>query len=78
MPPTQPEPPEPILKLGDHVICTPGNITNIQGPPKAAKSAVVGAIIAATLNDLCKPGDTLGFTAEPPAGMRVKLRAFSF
>lgn len=58
-----PEPPEPILTLGKHTICTPGNISNIQGPPKTAKSAVVGAIIAAILLESWHNADTLGFTA---------------
>ena len=66
-----PEPPEPILKLGDHMISTPGNITNIQGPPKAAKSAVVGAAIAATLKQPWVSADTLGFTSNRLAGRAV-------
>ena len=59
----KPEELEPTLKLGEWAICTPGNISNIQGPPKTAKSAVVGAIIAATIRERWKPNlqDTLGF-----------------
>jgi hypothetical protein len=62
----KPEELEPTLKVGGCTICTPGNISNIQGPPKTAKSAVVGAIIAATIRERWKPNqqDTLGFEVE--------------
>lgn len=66
-----PQPPEPILKLGDDIIGTPGNIVNIQGPAKSAKSAVVCATIAATLADQSIPADTLGIVAVSPAGRAV-------
>jgi len=66
-----PEPPEPILKLGDNTLATPGNILNIQGPPKTAKSAVVGAIIASTMHKCWAPGDTLGLTTAQPAGRAI-------
>jgi hypothetical protein len=68
---TPPVPPEPLLKLGDHTICTPGNIVNLQGPPKVAKSAVIGAILAATIAQPGNRGDTLGFSAESLAGRAV-------
>lgn len=67
----QPEPPEPLLKLGDHTICTPGNIVNLQGAAKTAKSAVVGAIIASTLVKQGNLVDTFGFTSDSPAGRAV-------
>ena len=62
----KPEELEPTLKFGECTICTPGNISNIQGPPKTAKSAVVGAIIAAAIRERWKPNfqDTLGFEVE--------------
>ena len=62
----KPEELEPTLKVGEFTICTRGNISNIQGPPKTAKSAVVGAIIAATIRERWKPNlqDTLGFAVE--------------
>jgi len=66
-----PERPEPILKLGDDCICTPGNISNIQGPSKAGKSAVIDAILAACMKEPWIAADTLGFTAERPAGRAV-------
>lgn len=66
------ERPNPILKLGAHTICTPGNISNIQGPPKAAKSAVVGAVLAAALKEPWNTdADLLGFTVEAPIGRAV-------
>lgn len=60
--------PVPLLRLGEHVICTPGNISNIQAPAKAGKSAVVGAIMAAVFDGCRQGSDTLGFLAENPAG----------
>lgn len=66
-----PEPPEPVLKLSDRTICTPGNISNIQGPPKAAKSAVVGAVLASMLLEQGCEADTLGFTGGNENGRAV-------
>lgn len=62
----EPEEPEPILTLGEYTICTRGNISNIQGPPKSAKSAVVGAVLAAMIREPWKGNlqDTLGFGSE--------------
>ncbi|MFD0893141.1 AAA family ATPase [Luteolibacter ambystomatis] len=59
-----PLPPVPILRLGDQTICTPGNVTNIQAPAKAGKSAIIGAIMAAIFNGRRQGSDTLGFSAE--------------
>jgi hypothetical protein len=69
-----PKKPDPVLLLGTNLICTPGNISNIQAAAKAGKTAVVGAIIAAVLSDQrcdCAPGcccrdATFGFTADNP------------
>jgi hypothetical protein len=66
-----PLPPVPVLCLGKHTICTPGNISNVQAPAKAGKSAVIGAIIAAILNGATQGADTLGFTAENGKGHAV-------
>lgn len=63
--------PVPILMLGDKVISTPGNLTNIQAQAKAGKSAVVGAIIAAMFNGNRQGADTLEFSAENEAGKLV-------
>lgn len=60
--------PVPLLSLGEHVICTPGNISNVQAPAKAGKSAVIGAIMAAVFDGRRQGSDTLGFLAENPEG----------
>ena len=57
-----------VLMLGDKVISTPGNLTNIQAPAKAGKSAVIGAIIAAVFNGNRLGADTLGFSADNSPG----------
>jgi len=66
--------PDPILSLKEVPICTPGNISNIQGPPKSAKSAVMGAAIAALIRALTgKPQDkeqTLEFSSALPKNSR--------
>jgi hypothetical protein len=68
---TVPQRPIPILLLGDKVISTPGNLTNIQAPAKAGKSAVIGAIIAAMFNGNRQGADTLGFSADNSEGRAV-------
>jgi len=49
-----PSPPKPavLVSLDGKPICTAGNISNIQGPTKSAKSAVLGAMMAATVKAL--------------------------
>lgn len=49
-----PAPPKPVvlIRLQDKPICTAGNISNIQGPAKSAKSAVLGAMMAAAAKAL--------------------------
>lgn len=63
--------PVPILELNNVAICTAGNISNIQGPAKSAKSSVMGAAIAAVLRNLLGkpecPQETLGFSSKLPA-----------
>ncbi len=61
--------PESILSLNGVSLCTPGNISNIQGQAKSAKSSVMGAAMAAMLRALTgkKPDnflETLGFTSD--------------
>jgi len=63
-----PEKPRPILTLCGKPICTPGNITNVQAPPKAGKSAAMEAIIASVLAGGRQGPDTLGFDAWNPEG----------
>lgn len=64
------EPPKPtsVFSLVGQQICTPGNLTVIAAQAKAGKSAVVGAMLAATLVASVKDGtpgqqDLLGFSA---------------
>ncbi len=64
----QPPRPIPRFTLADKSLCTPGNITNIQAPPKAGKSAVVDAMLAAVMNGNRHGPDTLGFFADNPHG----------
>jgi hypothetical protein len=76
-----PEKPVPLLKLADQTICTPGNISNLQGAAKSAKSAAMGGMIAALLQQGAtvtsfqeeSVRDTLGFTSEPGEGNIVHL-----
>ena len=56
-----PKPPEKIVLLDACVICTAGNLSNIQALPKDGKSAVVGAIIASAMPTRAVEPDTLGF-----------------
>jgi hypothetical protein len=63
-----PDKPVPIFTLGETVISTVGNITNIQAPPKGGKSAVVASMIAAVLSGNRQGVDTLGFSADNPEG----------
>lgn len=64
----QPEKPVPIFRLADKPLCTAGNITNIQAPPKAGKSAVVDAMLAAVMSGNRQGPDTLSFSAANPHG----------
>jgi hypothetical protein len=63
-----PPKPQPVLRLGGKIISTPGNITNIQAGPKAGKTSVEGAIMAAAFGGTARDADTLGFTAENTDG----------
>lgn len=67
-PAIRPEKPIARLLIADRPLCTPGNLGNIQSPPKGGKSGVVGAIIAAVMNGRRQGPDTLGFDAENPHG----------
>ena len=42
----RPQRPLPTLTLGEAVICTPGNLSNIQAPAKAGKSRNASVISA--------------------------------
>ena len=65
---SHPQKPIPIFQLCGKPLFTPGNIGNIQAPPKAGKSAVIEAMIAAVFNGNRQGPDTLGFSAENPQG----------
>jgi hypothetical protein len=67
----QPEKPVPIFRLAERPLCTAGNITNIQAPPKAGKSAVVDAMLAAVFAGNRQGPDTLNFSAENPEGLAL-------
>jgi hypothetical protein len=57
--------PVAILKLGGQTISTTGNVTSIFAQAKAGKSAVVGAIIGASVTPMGPiPGDYLGWSTE--------------
>jgi hypothetical protein len=64
----QPARPIPRFRLAGMPLCTAGNLTNIQAPPKAGKSAVVDAKLASVMAANRQGPDTLGFTAENPHG----------
>jgi hypothetical protein len=60
--------PEPTILLDDKPICTAGNISVIYAKPKAGKSAVVAAVIGATLGSgdpVAALNDYLGFSTRP-------------
>lgn len=63
--------PIPILKLGDKVLSTPGNITNIQAAAKAGKTAVIGAIIGAIMAGDKNDCDTLEFSSDNVENLAV-------
>ncbi len=63
-----PERPIAILRLGKWTISTAGNLTVIQAPIKAGKTAVISAIIGAGFKGLKIGPDCLGFSAHNPEG----------
>jgi hypothetical protein len=73
-----PPKPVPIFRLAGQGICTEGNLTVVAAQPKAGKSAVTGAALAAAM--IAEQGtepaalhDTLGFESAPPEGKAVVL-----
>ncbi len=61
-----PEKPAAVLKLDGVTLSTPGNLTNIQAPPKAGKSAAIAAALAGILRGDNNGGDCLGFSSDNP------------
>ena len=66
-----PDRPIAVLRLAKWIISTAGNLTVIQAPVKAGKSAVIGAIIAANFNGVKMGADCLGFSADNCEGKAV-------
>lgn len=64
--------PKPIFTAAGTTVCTPGNLTTLYSPPKAGKSSLLGAMLAATY---LQPGvttfDTLGILGSNPKGHAV-------
>jgi hypothetical protein len=58
----------PIFKLGDAKIATAGNLVGIQAQAKAGKTALIGAMLAATMEPT---GDVLGIVSENPRGLAL-------
>ena len=68
-PDAKPTEPEPRFSIAGTQICTPGNLTTISSPPKAGKSAVIGAMLASVF--AVRNADCLGFSAQNPNGLAV-------
>lgn len=62
-----PKPPS-VISLADTIVSTPGNLTTIYSPPKAGKTAAIGAIIASSMTLPGALNDNLGFIAPNPDG----------
>lgn len=65
-PQAKPNEPTPRFSLAGVPICTPGNLTVVAGPPKSAKSAATGAMMASTF--AVSGSDCLGFESSNPQG----------
>lgn len=63
-----PPPLRPIFKLGDTIICTPGNLTTILAQAKVGKSAFVQAGMAAAMTLSETTADTLGIKGRNEDG----------
>lgn len=66
-----PSRPIPIMTLQGKALCTAGNLTNIQAPAKAGKSAALESQMAAIMSGNKQGVDTLGFAAENPQGFAL-------
>lgn len=56
----EPPPIRPVFKLGDAIICTPGNLTAITAQAKVGKSAFLAAMMAAAMYHPDSDADCLG------------------
>jgi len=52
----------PVFRLSDVPICTPGNLAVMVAPPGVGKSATIGGVLAAAMSRLTDNVDCLGFT----------------
>ena len=68
-PAVRPEEPAPRYSLGDVPFSTPGNLTTVSAPAKAAKTAAVTAMAASTF--AAPTADCLGFSSDNSAGHAV-------
>jgi len=66
-----PPPLRPVYSLGGIVIATPGNLCAITAQAKVGKSALVAAMIAATMADPSEERDLLRATGHNPDGKAV-------
>jgi hypothetical protein len=66
-----PPAPVPILCFAGSTICTPGNITAFQAGMKSGKTGLVGATIAAVIDDSGADHDNLGFSSDNYTGKAV-------
>jgi hypothetical protein len=57
-----------VFKLGDSTIATRGNVIGVQGKAKTAKTALLGAMIASTMEP---DGDCLGIISQNPSSFAV-------
>jgi hypothetical protein len=62
----RPEKPTPLFSLLSVPICTAGNISNVQAPAKAGKSAALESMMASVIKPVWQDADTLSFKAENP------------
>jgi hypothetical protein len=75
-PARKPEALRAVYSLADVPICTPGNITAITAEAKAGKSALLGAMIAATMKTIPEENsfsltDTLSVSSDNPHGLAL-------
>jgi len=67
----KPDRPSPVFLLKGVPVSTCGNLTNIVAGVKAGKSAVIGAMLAATMTSINSDADTFGFHSSNPEGLAV-------
>lgn len=63
--------PVPIFTAAGTTICTPGNLTAYYSQAKAGKTAIIGAMLGATMEPAGAVNDTLGFKGSNTEGKVV-------